>query len=185
MFWWTYTRPIFGATGKKCFGGHTHVLFLGPLVPQFWISFDVSSGFQSQSGFCLIHIVQVNIMYIPWDPPVALHVYTLLTVSIVGQQMYILPFWQIFDEKDTMLCKWLPSNSLSGEAISKNQNCHFQICTTDFWKLKWLSFSLDLNESIELGKYQCFFLLISQMLFKEPYSLYVSMMLYTVTTIRT
>ena len=32
----------------------TYVLFLGPLVPLFWISGDVSSGFQSQSGFCLI-----------------------------------------------------------------------------------------------------------------------------------
>ena len=28
--------------------------FLGPLVPLFWISGDVSSGFQSQSGFCRI-----------------------------------------------------------------------------------------------------------------------------------
>ena len=28
--------------------------FLGPLVPLFWISGDGSSGFQSQSGFCLI-----------------------------------------------------------------------------------------------------------------------------------
>ena len=28
--------------------------FLGPLVPLFWISGDVSPGFQSQSGFCLI-----------------------------------------------------------------------------------------------------------------------------------
>ena len=28
---------------------------LGPLVPLFWISGDVSSVFQSQSGFCLIH----------------------------------------------------------------------------------------------------------------------------------
>ena len=28
--------------------------FLGPLVPLFWIYGDVSSGFQSQSGFCLI-----------------------------------------------------------------------------------------------------------------------------------
>ena len=27
-------------------------IFLGPLVPLFWISGDVSSGFQSQSGFC-------------------------------------------------------------------------------------------------------------------------------------
>ena len=28
--------------------------FFGPLVLLFWISDDVSSGFQSQSGFCLI-----------------------------------------------------------------------------------------------------------------------------------
>ena len=28
--------------------------FWGPLVPLFWISGDISSGFQSQSGFCLI-----------------------------------------------------------------------------------------------------------------------------------
>ena len=38
---------------------------LGPLVPLFWISGDVSSGFQSQSGFCLIHIADANVMYIP------------------------------------------------------------------------------------------------------------------------
>ena len=32
----------------------TWVLFVGPLIPLFWTSGDVSSGFQSQSGFCLI-----------------------------------------------------------------------------------------------------------------------------------
>ena len=36
----------------KVFGGH--MSFLGPLVPLFCISGDVSSGFQSHSGFCLI-----------------------------------------------------------------------------------------------------------------------------------
>ena len=45
----------------KVFGGHI-CPFLGPL---FWISGDVSSGFQSQSGFCLIRIVEANVMYIP------------------------------------------------------------------------------------------------------------------------
>ena len=29
--------------------------FLGPLVPLFWISFNVSSGFQSQSGLPYLH----------------------------------------------------------------------------------------------------------------------------------
>ena len=37
---------------------------LGPLVPLFWISGDISSRFQGQNGFCLIHIVEVNVMYI-------------------------------------------------------------------------------------------------------------------------
>ena len=60
--------------------------FGGPLVPLFWISGDVSSDFQSQSGFCLIYIVEVNAMYIPWDPTVVLHVPDLLTVSNVGRR---------------------------------------------------------------------------------------------------
>ena len=51
--------------------------FLGPLVPLFWISSDVSSGFQSQSGFCRIcFIVAANAMYIPLDSPLMLHVPT-------------------------------------------------------------------------------------------------------------
>ena len=41
----------------KVFGGHT-CPFLGQLVPLFWISGDVSSGVQSQSGFCLICFLQ-------------------------------------------------------------------------------------------------------------------------------
>ena len=31
---------------------------MGPLIPLFWTSGDVSSGFQSQSGFCLIRTWQ-------------------------------------------------------------------------------------------------------------------------------
>ena len=31
---------------------------LGPLVPLFWISGDVSSSLKGQSGFCLIRIVK-------------------------------------------------------------------------------------------------------------------------------
>ena len=61
--------------------------FLGPLVPLFWISGDVSSGFQSQSGFCLIHIAETNVMYISWDPPLVLHIADLLTDSIAGHQL--------------------------------------------------------------------------------------------------
>ena len=65
------TNPFndFLETFLKKFLEDTHVLFLGggggALVPLFWISGDVSSGFQSQSGFCLIRIVEANVMYIP------------------------------------------------------------------------------------------------------------------------
>ena len=48
--------------------------FLGPLVPLFWISGDISFGIQSQSGFCFIHFfAEANVMYILRDPPLVLH----------------------------------------------------------------------------------------------------------------
>ena len=56
---------------------------LGPL-PLFWISGDVSFRFQIQSGICLNCIAEANIIYIPWDPPLVLHIANLLTVNIVG-----------------------------------------------------------------------------------------------------
>ena len=47
--------------------------FVEPLVPLFWISVDVFSGFQRQSGFCFIRFfVEVNVIYIPQDPLLAL-----------------------------------------------------------------------------------------------------------------
>ena len=59
----------------------SHVLFWG----LFWVSGDVPFGFQSQSGFCFIHIAEANVMYIPSDPPQVLHIANLLIVSIVGR----------------------------------------------------------------------------------------------------
>ena len=66
---------------------HSHVLFWGPLVHLFWISGDVSSGFQSPNGFCLIRIAEVNVLYIPSDPPLVLHIANLLTDSIAGRRL--------------------------------------------------------------------------------------------------
>ena len=37
--------------------------FVGPLIPLFWTSGGVSSGFQSQSGFCLIRILPRRAWY--------------------------------------------------------------------------------------------------------------------------
>ena len=49
---------------------------MGPLVPLFWISGEVLSGFQSQSGFCLIYTVEAKVMYIPWYLSQVLHLPT-------------------------------------------------------------------------------------------------------------
>ena len=51
--------------------------FLGPLVPQFWISTNFSSEFQIQSGFCLIcFFAEANVMYIAQDPHLMPHMLT-------------------------------------------------------------------------------------------------------------
>ena len=38
--------------------------FMGPLIPLFWISGDVSSGFQSQSGQHYLNLTEVYVVYI-------------------------------------------------------------------------------------------------------------------------
>ena len=49
--------------------------FLWPLVPLFWISGDVSSGFQSHSGLPYSHCGgKCNVR--SWDPPLVLHLPT-------------------------------------------------------------------------------------------------------------
>ena len=63
----------------------TYVLFWGHWYPCFGFLVTSPLGFQSQSGFCLIHhIAEANVMYIPGDPPLVLHIADLLMVSIVG-----------------------------------------------------------------------------------------------------
>ena len=59
----------------KVFG--EHVSFFGATGTLFWISGDISFEFQIQSGFCLIcFFVEVGVVYIPWDPPLMLHMPT-------------------------------------------------------------------------------------------------------------
>ena len=61
-----------------CFLADTYTCpILGSMVPLFWISCNVSSGFQSQSEFCPTHFfAEANIMQVPWDPPLAPHLPT-------------------------------------------------------------------------------------------------------------
>ena len=80
--WWGLDKCDMGCV-------HIHMSYFLPLVPLFWISSDVSSGFQSQSGFTLICIVEGNVLCIPWDPPLVLHIADILTDSIAGHWLGI------------------------------------------------------------------------------------------------
>ena len=43
--------------------------FVVPLIPLFWTSGDIYSGFQGQSGQPYLHLAEVYVMYIPLDSP--------------------------------------------------------------------------------------------------------------------
>ena len=49
------------------------LLFVGSLIPLFWTSGDISSGFQSQSEQPYLHLAEAYILHIPWDSPLARH----------------------------------------------------------------------------------------------------------------
>ena len=66
-FRWTFKRRIHILGDRRI-----HM----SLVPLFWISGSVSFGFESQSGFCLICTTEGNVMHIPPDPPLVLHMPT-------------------------------------------------------------------------------------------------------------
>ena len=53
--------------------GWAQVLFVGSLIPMFWTSGDVPSGFQSQSGQPLSCLAEAYILHIPWDSPLVQH----------------------------------------------------------------------------------------------------------------
>ena len=61
--------------------------YFGATGTPVWISGDVSSAFQSQSGFCLTRIAEANVMYIPQNPPLVLHIADHLMDSIAGHQL--------------------------------------------------------------------------------------------------
>ena len=49
---------------------------MGPLMPLFWTSGDVSSGFQDQSGQPYSHLVEAYVLHVPWDSALVLHLLT-------------------------------------------------------------------------------------------------------------
>ena len=70
-------RRLTGLSVQFFVVGHIHMSYFGATgTPLFWIS-----GFQSQSGFCLIHIAEAM-----RDSPVVLLIANLLTVSTTGHR---------------------------------------------------------------------------------------------------
>ena len=66
------------------FGGHIHMSYFGGRwYPCFGFLVMFPLDFKARVG-CLIPIAEVNVMYIPWDPPLVLHIANLLMVSIAG-----------------------------------------------------------------------------------------------------
>ena len=72
----------------KVFGGHT-CPFLGPLVPLFWISGDVSSGVQSQSRICLIRFFCEGECYV--HSPRSTSGATLADLLVAGREAGLVP----------------------------------------------------------------------------------------------
>ena len=102
-------------------------LFVGPLIPLFWTSSNVSSGSQSQSWQSYSHLVKVYVMCVPWIhrwcntcwPLVAsmaaeLFSSTYLRTSIVGVQDWnlccrCLTVWDQADVQPIELCRLGPT----------------------------------------------------------------------------
>ena len=53
----------------------TWVLFVGPLIPLFWTSGDVS-GFQSQNGQPYSSLAEAYVLQVPWNSPLVWHLPT-------------------------------------------------------------------------------------------------------------
>ena len=49
---------------------------MGHLIPLFWTSGDISSGFQSQSGQTHLCLAEAYVLHIPWDSPLVWHLLT-------------------------------------------------------------------------------------------------------------
>ena len=71
---WSFYFYTCGNFLKKIVEGH--VLCVGPLIPPFWTSGDISSGFQSQSGQSYSHLVEAYVLHIPRDSPLVQHLPT-------------------------------------------------------------------------------------------------------------
>ena len=74
------SRYVFGMLFNSS-GGLLHTSYFEATDTLFLFSGDVSSDFQSQSGFCCILIMEANVMYVPSDPPLVLHLLTCIMTS--------------------------------------------------------------------------------------------------------
>ena len=74
-------------------------LFVGTLIPLFWISSDVSSGFQSQSGQPYSCLAEVYVLHIPWDLPLVQHLQTSWQPAWQLSHLFHIPARHFLDSK--------------------------------------------------------------------------------------
>ena len=98
------------------------LIFVGPLIPLFWTSGDVSSGFQSQSEQPYLHLVEAYMLHIPRDSPLVQH----------------LSRWQMFFLGGHMSFCGAPMISLLGRPLDD----HRHVSAEDYkclWKIRKVS----------------------------------------------
>ena len=60
------------------------------LLPLFWTSSDVSSGFQSQGRQPYLRLVEEYVLHVPWDSPLVWHLSNLSVASMTGKPSLLL-----------------------------------------------------------------------------------------------
>ena len=96
-------QPVTGLFFKKIW--KTWVLFEVPLIPLFWTSGDIFSGFQSQSRQPYLYLAEVYMLRIPWDSPLVWHLLTSWQPAWQSSCLILIPVRHLWDLNFLMTLK--------------------------------------------------------------------------------
>ena len=108
----------------------TWVLFVGPLIPLFWTSGDVSSGFQSQSGQAYLSLAEAYMLHVPWDSPVVWHLPTSWWLAWQLSHLFHIPVRHWWDSKPGAIMPLLTVWDQAGQTLyrpSYPYSAHFSL----------------------------------------------------------
>ena len=114
------------------------VLFVGPLIPLFWTSGDISFGCQSQSGQPYSHLVEAYVLHIPWDSPLVQHPLTSWSAEPFSSMCLWTSFGGAWNQNLRQMFNWLSYVGFSNMTILtlcyemqiKSKHLHIQNCFT-------------------------------------------------------